>query len=88
MSTYVLYFSFIVSSTTWLVIEVFVDPFDSILRESDVQTSQKYMDWFGMNLHIFVIKLKPTQTEKQLVSLSWVDRYISHKCAKIFSKNI
>lgn len=32
------------------------------------------MDLFGLDLHIFVIKPKPNQTENQQVDLGWIDR--------------
>ena len=43
---------------------LFAGRFDLILKEFDVQTDQKYINWFELNLHIFVIKFKPNQIEK------------------------
>lgn len=51
-----------------------VGGFGSVSRETDAQTDKNYMGWFGLDLHIFAIKLKPNQYEKQKVGLGWIDR--------------
>lgn len=67
---------------------VFAGRFGSILGEFDVQNDQKYMDWFGLNLHIFVIKPKPNQSINNRLVWVGLNKYIRNKCAKTFSKNI
>lgn len=48
---------------------MFAGRFGSISREYDAQPDQKYMDWFGLNLHIFLIKPKPNKTNKKYMDL-------------------
>lgn len=55
-------------------IHVFAGRFGSILRESDIQTDLKYIGWFELNFHIFAIKSKLNQTDKQRVGLSWINQ--------------
>lgn len=48
----------------------------------------KYMNWFGLNLHICKINSKLNQFEIQEIDLIILFGYIKNKCTKVFLKNI
>lgn len=49
---------------------MFASQFSSILRESDTQADQKYVDWFGLDFSFFFSSIKPKPNQE---ITNWVE---------------